>query len=106
MLRIGGTQGTNSLDPHMAASELASFKFGLAAIYDRLFTISSTGDVEGMLVTSSEYSDDGRTLTLALRDDVTFRDGTALDAQVVKVNLDVHGLQSLLFTHSWNPSKR
>lgn len=88
VLRIGGTQGTNSLDPHMAASELASFKFGLAAIYDRLFTITSAGDVEGMLVTSSEYSEDGHTLTLTLREDVTFRDGTALDAQVVKVNLD------------------
>ncbi len=87
-LRAGWTQGITSLDPHMATSEVASFLFGLNSIYDRLFTINSAGEVEGMLVDSWEYSTDGRQLSLQLREDATFRDGTQLGAQVVKVNLD------------------
>ncbi|MEE2057201.1 ABC transporter substrate-binding protein [Rhodococcus artemisiae] len=87
-LRAGWTVGPNSLDPHMAVSEVASFRFGINAIYDRLFTITSAGEVEGMLVDSWEYSPDGQQLTMQLREDASFRDGTPLDAPVVKVNLD------------------
>ncbi|MBH0118414.1 hypothetical protein I0Q12_02215 [Rhodococcus sp. CX] len=77
-----------TLDPHMATSEIASFRFGLNNIYDRLFTVDHEGVAHGMLVTDWEYSDDGSHLVLALRDDASFRDGTRLDAEVVKANLD------------------
>lgn len=87
-LRAGWTVGVKTLDPHMAYSEVVSFRFGLNAVYDRLFTVDATGAVKGMLVDTWAYSDDGLELDLKLREDVTFRDGSKLDAEVVKVNLD------------------
>ncbi|MCK8669802.1 ABC transporter substrate-binding protein [Rhodococcus sp. NPDC003382] len=87
-LSTGWTTGITSLDPHMATSEIASFRFGLNEIYDRLFTVKADGTVDGMLVQDYSYSPDGLGLILNLREDVTFRDGTPLDAEVVKVNLD------------------
>lgn len=49
-------------------------------------------DAEGQIVPrlarSWEITDGGRTFTFALRDDVTFSDGTPLTADVVRANLD------------------
>jgi len=87
-LSVGWTQSVSTLDPHMATSDLASFRFGLNNIYDRLFTVDHEGQVQGMLVTDWVYSNNGGTLVLTLRDDASFRDGTPLDAAVVKSNLD------------------
>lgn len=87
-LRAGWTVGTTTLDPHMQTSEIVGFRFGLASIYDRLFTVTAKGDVKGQLVKTFDYSGDGDKLNLTLRNDVTFRDGAKLDAQVVKKNLD------------------
>lgn len=87
-LRAGWTVGTNTLDPHMQTSEIVGFRFGLASIYDRLFTVTAKGDVKGQLVKSFGYSGDGKQLDLTLRKDVRFRDGAKLDARVVKKNLD------------------
>jgi len=87
-LSTGWTTAITSLDPHMATSEIASFRFGLNQIYDRLFTVKADGTVDGMLVQDYSYSEDGLGLILDLREDVTFRDGTPLDAAAVKVNLD------------------
>lgn len=47
-----------------------------------------SGEAEPWLAEDWEISTDGRTYTFALRDDVTFSDGTALTADVVKANLD------------------
>ena len=41
-----------------------------------------------MLAESWEFSEDGTTLTLTLRDDATFQDGTPVDAAAVKANLE------------------
>lgn len=87
-LSTGWTTAITSLDPHMATSEIASFRFGLNEIYDRLFTVKADGTVDGMLVEDYTYSEDGLGLILDLREDVTFRDGAPLDAAVVKANLD------------------
>lgn len=87
-LSVGLTQAVNTLDPHMATSDLASFRFGLNNIYDRLFTVDHEGEARGMLVTDWIYSDDGSRVVFTLREDASFRDGTPLDAAVVKANLD------------------
>lgn len=87
-LSTGWTTAITSLDPHTATSEIASFRFGLNQIYDRLFTVKADGTVDGMLVQDYSYSEDGLGLILDLREDVTFRDGTPLDAAAVKENLD------------------
>ncbi|MGN5238594.1 ABC transporter substrate-binding protein [Rhodococcus sp. SJ-3] len=87
-LSTGWTTGITSLDPHLATSEIASFRFGLNMIYDRLFTVEADGTVDGMLVDNFSYSEDGLGLVLDLREDATFRDGSPVDGNVVKVNLD------------------
>lgn len=46
------------------------------------------GEIVPRLATSWDITDGGRTYTFALRDDVTFSDGTPLTAQVVADNLD------------------
>lgn len=87
-LRVAWSTLPNQLDPHMAALEVSEFRAPLALVYDRLFTVTPEVEVEGMLVEEWGYSDDGLTLTLELRDDVEFRDGTPLDAEVVASNLE------------------
>jgi peptide/nickel transport system substrate-binding protein len=85
---VGLTQAVSTLDPHMATSDLASFRFGLNLVYDRLFTVDHEGKAHGMLVTDWTYRGDGSQLVFTLREDASFRDGSALDAHVVKANLD------------------
>lgn len=47
-----------------------------------------TGTIVGWLATSWEISDDAKTFTFHLRDDVTFSNGEKFDATAVKKNLD------------------
>ncbi|MET0235346.1 MAG: ABC transporter substrate-binding protein [Kibdelosporangium sp.] len=49
---------------------------------------NADGQIVPRLATSWEVADGGRTYTFALRDDVTFSDGTPLTAEVVRANLD------------------
>lgn len=58
------------------------------AIYDPLLRKTAESGIEGNLATEYEYNDDLTALTLTLRDDVTFSDGTAFDGEAVKVNLE------------------
>ncbi|MFF3505590.1 ABC transporter substrate-binding protein [Streptomyces sp. NPDC003247] len=53
-----------------------------------VFYNPDTKKVEPWLATDWTVSDDARTYTFDLRDDVTFHDGTKLTAQVVKANLE------------------
>lgn len=59
----------------------------LFAAYDRLTYTDTKGEIQPMLAESWETPDD-ETLVLTIRDGVTFHDGTALDADAVKANLD------------------
>jgi peptide/nickel transport system substrate-binding protein len=58
------------------------------AVYDTLLYGTSDGGIAPNLATEYVYSDDNKELTLTLRDDVTFTDGTALTADIVKQNLE------------------
>lgn len=57
-----------------------------SAIYDTLLTIDTAGKVGPGLATSFTLSPDNLTLTLELRQGVTFQDGTPLDADAVAFN--------------------
>lgn len=58
------------------------------AVYDTLVKIQTNGnDVEPSLATSWEYNTDKTVLTMKLRDDVKFSDGTAFTAGVAAQNL-------------------
>jgi peptide/nickel transport system substrate-binding protein len=61
-----------------------------AAIFGGLFTLEPDGDGGGEIVPNQaedySWSDDGLTLTITLRDDITFTDGTPLNAEAVVWN--------------------
>lgn len=81
-----GTDASKNYDPATAANQFVN-TFLLPA-YDRLFDIDARGTVVPMLAESSAVSDDGRTLTLTLRQGVVFHDGTAFDSAAVKANIE------------------
>jgi peptide/nickel transport system substrate-binding protein len=58
------------------------------AIYDSLVRFDTKGNIIPWLAEKWTYSDDGKSVTFSLRKDVTFHDGTKLDAELVKWNID------------------
>lgn len=58
------------------------------AVYDTLLYGESDGSISPNLATEFTYSEDNKELTLVLRDDVEFTDGTPLTAEVVVENLE------------------
>ncbi|WP_341994700.1 ABC transporter substrate-binding protein [Microbacterium sp. LWH7-1.2] len=57
------------------------------AVFDTLLQKDSSGEIEPWLATEWSYNDDNTVLTLTLRDDVEFTDGTKLDADAVAASL-------------------
>ena len=66
----------------------SSAMISLWPVYERLIEVDGDGEYDAMLATDWAFSDDGLTLTLNLRDDVTFSDGTPFDAAAAKTSLD------------------
>ena len=56
-------------------------------VYDSLVRLGTDGSINPNLATSWSYDQTNTVLTLKLRDDVKFTDGTKLDAEAVKENL-------------------
>lgn len=56
-------------------------------VYDQLFRLDANADVQPNLATEWSYDDTQTKLSLTLRDDVTFTDGTVFDGEAVKANL-------------------
>lgn len=91
-VRVATLVDRQTFDPHM--SEIGNFLQYLQPVYDTLMRMTADGEIVPMLATSWEYVDDTNTLLeLKLRDDVTFSDGEAFNADVVKANIE-RGLQS------------
>jgi peptide/nickel transport system substrate-binding protein len=63
------------------------FQF-FAALYDALFVTQPDGTVEGSLVEDFSNNAENTQTTLTLREGVSFADGSELDAELVKANLD------------------
>ncbi len=78
--------GVSRLDPHQAS--ISQDGTTLFPAYDRIVHLSPQGDLIPGLAESWEFSEDGLTLTLNIREGVTFHDGATLDAEGVKTNLD------------------
>jgi len=57
-------------------------------VVETLVTVDDDGTVKGKLADSFETSDDGLTVTLKLKQGVTFHDGTPFNAEAVKFNLE------------------
>lgn len=75
-----------SIDPAMLSQSPDSILW--SAVYDRLITISPEGEYLPSAASAWEFNDDNTQLTLTLRDDLAFADGTAIDSGTVKANLD------------------
>ena len=79
--------GVQSLDPALTPGSTAMLS-NTWPVYDRLVQISEDGEYLPMLATKWTFSEDGKTLRLELRDDVTFSDGTPFTAETVKANVE------------------
>ncbi|GAA5196856.1 ABC transporter substrate-binding protein [Microbacterium jejuense] len=75
-----------SLDP--AAATMGPLAPYFEAVYDTLLRVDAAGELQPWLATEWAYNDDRTELTLTLRDDVEFTDGSALDAETVVANLE------------------
>ena len=58
------------------------------AVFDTLLQKNGEGEIEPWLATDWEYNEDNTVLTVTLRDDVEFTDGTPLDADAVVGSLE------------------
>ena len=84
--KIAYTGPAQTLDPQKFA--ISTFPTWVYPIYDRLFQVDAKDTVQPMLAKSYDFSSDGKTLTLHLREDVVFHDGTSMDAAAVKASLE------------------
>jgi peptide/nickel transport system substrate-binding protein len=85
-LRIGLEEDIGSLDPHRSLQMVDRMVF--ASMCDSLVDLTPDLKLGPKLATSWTTSADGKTLTLKLRENVTFQDGEPFNAAAVKANFD------------------
>ncbi len=85
-LTLGAIVAPQTFDP--AGAQWGNAAPFYQAVFDTLLLMKPDGSVEPMLASKYAYNDDKTVLTLTLRDDVTFTDGSKLTAAVVKKNLE------------------
>lgn len=88
---------TTSMDPYTARAATGDF-IVWRALYNNLLELGETGDPIPELATSWTISDDGLTYTFTLQQGVTFHDGTTLDADAIKVNLERYMAEGSTFS--------
>lgn len=87
VLRIGISQEPANLNPVLIAGVYGEALAG--NIFDTLVSLKEdSADPQPLLATDWEISDDGRTYTFNLREDVTFHNGEALTAEDVQFTLE------------------
>src|SRR6516225_2268481 len=77
-LKIALRQDLDVLDPTLATTYVGRIVF--AGLCDKLFDIDEKLNIVPQLATGYEWADDGKALTLKLRQGVTFHDGEKFDA--------------------------
>lgn len=85
-LSIGLQDDPDILDPHRARSFVGRIVF--QSLCDKLVDITPDLQFVPSLATQWSLNEDRTTLTFDLRDDAVFHDGTPIDAEAVKANLD------------------
>lgn len=85
-LRIGTVAPVSQWDPHRGRSLGVDYPY-YTPVYDTLIELTPSLDLAPMLAHAWEESDDGKTLTFELREDVTFHDGEPFNAAAVVANL-------------------
>jgi peptide/nickel transport system substrate-binding protein len=85
-LRIGMQDDPDALDPARGGTFAGRIVF--SSLCDKLVDLTSDLKFAPQLATGWSWSDDGKTLTLTLRDGVKFQDGEPFDADAVRVNIE------------------
>ncbi|MBP1736339.1 MAG: ABC-type dipeptide transport system, periplasmic component [Oscillospiraceae bacterium] len=91
VLKVGLDAEPNSLDPNVSSGEGSMFV--LMSIYDRLWTFNADGEQQMCLAESYEYTGDLE-LTVKLRSDAKFSDGTQITADDVLFTMQYGNTQA------------
>jgi ABC-type transport system substrate-binding protein len=84
---VVATSESATMDPAKLQTESSGEWDRAAAVFDTLLRWDADGEVQPQLAESMD-SPDGQTWTITLRPDVTFTDGTPLDAEAVIFNIE------------------
>lgn len=85
-LRIGLQEDVDVLDPHRGRTYVGRLVF--TSLCDKLVDTDAKLQFVPKLAKSWSWSQDGMALTMVLRDDAKFHDGTKFDAAAAKANLE------------------
>jgi peptide/nickel transport system substrate-binding protein len=85
-LRVSAASDAGSFDIH--ALSHGNIQWMGRILYDCLVYQDEQGNISPWLARSWDISDDGKTYTFHLRDDVTFSDGERFNAQALQTNLE------------------
>lgn len=85
-LRFGLSDDPDALDPHL--NRTSATETIINAMCDRLITLDKTMQFRPGLATAWAWSNGGKTLTFTMRQGAVFHDGTPVNAQAVKFNLE------------------
>ncbi|WP_306005412.1 ABC transporter substrate-binding protein [Aquicoccus porphyridii] len=85
-LRIALQSDADVLDPDQSRTFVGRIVY--TALCDKLVDITPDLEIIPQLATEWSFSEDGKQLTMELRDDVVFHDGTPFDAAAVAANID------------------
>src|SRR5215831_11661858 len=83
---IGVDQEPPTMDPEASPSAITFYI--TSSTGETLLYVDQTRKIQPWLAQSYEVSEDARTFTFHLRNDVTFQDGTPFNSAAVKWNLD------------------
>ncbi|MFC3613399.1 ABC transporter substrate-binding protein [Lutimaribacter marinistellae] len=84
--RIGLQEDPDVLDPDQSRTFVGRIVY--ASLCDKLVDITPDLEIIPMLATDWEWNEAGTELTMNLRDDVMFHDGTPFNAEAVAANID------------------
>ncbi|WP_127144316.1 ABC transporter substrate-binding protein [Pelagibacterium montanilacus] len=85
-LSIGLQDDPDTLDPARGGTYSGRIVFD--ALCDKLVDIDANLDIVPQLATEWSWNEDSTELTMSLRDDVVFHDGTPFDAEAVRANIE------------------
>ncbi|GHA29861.1 ABC transporter substrate-binding protein [Devosia pacifica] len=85
-LRVGLQDDPDTLDPATGGTYTGRIVFD--ALCDKLVDIDANLEIVPQLATEWSWNDDNTELTMSLRDDVTFHDGTPFNAEAVAFNIE------------------
>ena len=86
-LKVGKTNKLTGFDPSKTSSRNED-GYVYYLLFETLITYDENGNLAPGLATDWSYSEDGLSMTLTLRQGVTFHDGTPFNAEAVKANMD------------------